>query len=80
MFLLDFSLPPSKAFARGFLKGMAAPAYLYHVEDEPALPQAMMLTVSQTSVADSLSSDWRTVGLDFDKVIDSYGKEATASR
>ncbi|OYU10394.1 MAG: hypothetical protein CFE38_17890 [Comamonadaceae bacterium PBBC1] len=77
MFSLDFAQTPRKALLRGFLKGMAAPAYIYHVKDLPNLPSVLTVDIPNVDVSKALASDWRAIGLDFDKVIAAYDQKTT---
>jgi hypothetical protein len=74
MFVLDFTSTRRKAFAHGFLKGLAAPAYLYHLEEAPSLPPVMMVTPPRVSAADALAHDWLAIGGDMKKVIEQHGQ------
>lgn len=56
---------------------MAAPAYIYHVEELPNLPQVLTVDIPNVDVSQALASDWRAIGLDFDKVIATYAQKAT---
>ena len=77
MFSLDFAQTPRKALLRGFLKGMAAPAYICHVKDLPNLPSVLTVDIPNVDVSKALASDWRAIGLDFDKVIAAYDQKTT---
>jgi hypothetical protein len=72
MLLTNFAQSPTKAFFKGFLRGMAAPAYMYHSEAAPAIPQVMIISMPNVNIENALASDWRAVGIDFDKVIATY--------
>jgi hypothetical protein len=79
MLLSDFSQSPAKAFLKGFLRGMAAPAYIYHTESAPPIPEAITIHTSSLNASSALASDWRAIGLDFDRVIAAHGETTTAN-
>ena len=78
MFLIDFIKTPKESFARGFIKGLSAPALLYHTEQAPTLPNVVYLAPQTISPADSLASDWLKIGNDFKVVVEKYGQEQSA--
>ena len=77
MFTLDFSSSRRSAFAHGFLKGLAAPAMLYHREDAPKLPQFVEIPPPSYSIAEALAGDWARIGADMSKVIEQNGEATT---
>ncbi len=73
MELIDFSASPARAFRRGFLKGLAAPAMLYADFSPPPLPQARPLPELQPLAplpklagtdGERLGAAWAAVGRD----------------
>lgn len=79
MFILNFDSSATKAFAHGFVKGLAAPVMLYHNEYAPPLPIVQYLPVSNVTTSDNVAADWQRVGNDFHCVIDSYGTNTKQS-
>lgn len=79
MYVIDFRNSRRKAFAHGFMKGLAAPVMLFHSEQAPALPQVQYLVPPTTPIHDVIASDWRRIGADIARVIERHGKTAEAS-
>lgn len=73
MFTLNFSKPPREAFRLGFLKGMAAPALLYHVEPLPVLPEVMTVSAPSYPVSQAMARDWAALGRDLKAVVSRHG-------
>lgn len=74
MFTLDFRSSRRSAFAHGFMKGLAAPAMLYHREDAPKVPQFVVISPPNYSIAEALAGDWARIGADMSKVIEQHGQ------
>ena len=74
MFTLDFRGGRRRALAHGFLKGLAAPVMLYHLEDAPSIPQFVEIKPPNYSIAEALAGDWVRIGKDMSKVIEQNGK------
>ena len=77
MFTLDFRSTRRNAFAHGFLKGLGAPAMLYHSENAPVIPQFVEIKPPSYSIAEALAGDWVRIGADMSKVIEQHGKATT---
>lgn len=74
MLLIDFSETPKKAFARGFLKGLAAPMVLFSNYHAPSLPDIKWVTLPKESTDQTLINDWIKIGGDINKVIVLHGQ------
>lgn len=70
MAILDFTLSEKKAFTNGFLKGMAAPFFLYRSEQAPDIPPVTLVLVNPVSAQEALRRDWEAIGHDMSKVVD----------
>lgn len=79
MAILKFDQTAGKAFATGFLKGLAAPLELFRVDAVPAVPAPPPIEVPTRSVQDALAQDWDTLGRDFRAAIILHGQEAEAT-
>lgn len=79
MYLIDFNCSRKKAFAHGFMKGLAAPVMLFHFENAPSLPQVQYIMPTTTPVSDVLANDWRRIGDDMARVIERHDKATKAS-
>ena len=74
MFILDFKASRRKAFAHGFLKGMASPSMLYHRESLPDLPKVTQIKAPSYPIGEALAGDWVRIGNDLVTVIGKHGK------
>lgn len=70
MFILDFDSTATRAFLHGFVKGLAAPVSLYHVENQPDAPRFPQVVAPSYDVQTAMQKDWTRIGTDFQKVID----------
>ena len=74
MFILDFNRTASQAFAHGFLKGLAAPVMLYHVEPSPTIKLVEFVMYPTLPTDRVLAGDWHRIGVDLNSVIErEYG-------
>ena len=71
MFIIDFKNGPARAFMHGFMKGLASPVVLYHVESAPAIPKISYVYPSNTTIAEAIAGDWQRIGTDLYNVISS---------
>lgn len=62
------------AFVRGFLNGMAAPAFLYSTKELPAIPKLEPVSAPTTPLGTALAGDWHKIGADIVTVIDRHVK------
>lgn len=76
MFIINFKRTPEQSFRHGFLKGLAAPMMLFHVEELPAPTVVGPVTLMNRSDAEALAGDWRKVGNDMRSAIVRYGEAA----
>ncbi len=76
MYLIDFTRSAARAFAHGFLKGLAAPVMLRHAETMPRVRARIIKTPGPASVEEALARDWRRVGRDICAAIEAYEQEA----
>ncbi len=74
MFVIDFNATPAQSFAQGFIKGLAAPVMLYHVETAPEAPHISPIQAPPRLSCDALAGDWCKIGRDLRAVIDQHGK------
>ena len=70
MFILDFDKDARQAFAHGFLKGLAAPASLYHSETLPIVHVQYVQPSTAQTATEAIRTDWRQIGHDLRGVID----------
>jgi hypothetical protein len=63
-FIIDFASDPKEAFARGFLRGLAAPVTLFAHHEAPSLPGVQMVEppAAGREIAAALASDWVRIG------------------
>ena len=80
MFILNFHHTQIEAFVHGFVKGLGAPAVLFHNEPAPTVPQVVMVSAPQTPIDQVLPGDWRKIGSDFDTVIAANGKTTSPTK
>jgi hypothetical protein len=76
MLLIDFSETPKKAFARGFIKGLAAPMVLFGNYHAPILTDIKWVTPPKESTDQALVNDWIKIGGDINRVIYLHGQTA----
>jgi hypothetical protein len=76
VFVLNFKHTSRQAFFHGFMKGLAAPAMLYHLEQAQLISEIESIRPETLSVMEALARDWARVGDDMRVVLDSYGKAA----
>jgi hypothetical protein len=74
MSVLNFKHTSRQAFLDGFMKGMAAPVMLYHLELDPPIPVLEPIRTEKLSVMEALARDWARVGGDMRAAIDSHVK------
>lgn len=74
MLLINFSETPKKAFARGFIKGLAAPMVLFGNYPAPSLPELKWVTIPKESTDQMLINDWIKIGNDINRVIVLHGQ------
>lgn len=73
--LIDFDLTPRTALARGFVKGLAAPALLFSTHAIGAVAAVPQVSAPQRPHGDSgsLSGDWARIGFDLTRAIEKHG-------
>jgi len=79
MYLIDFTRTAKQAFAHGFLKGLAAPVMLRHIETMAPVKARVIRVPGPATVQDALTQDWRRVGEDICAAIERYEKETRRS-
>lgn len=77
MFILDFDKNARQAFAHGFLKGLAAPGYLYHSESLPIAHVQYVQPSTAKTATEAIRTDWRHIGHDIRGVIDEQTRKQT---
>lgn len=76
MFLIDFKRTPTQAFRHGFLKGLAAPVMLFHVEALSPPRLVPPVPMPERTDAEALAADWRRVGSDLRAALARHGEAA----
>lgn len=69
MFIIDFRQTRREAFVHGFVKGLGAPALLFHCEAVRAVPSVLQVSASHNPIDQALLGDWYKVGNDFKTVV-----------
>ncbi|SJM94996.1 hypothetical protein [Crenothrix polyspora] len=77
MLIIDFKSTPKRAFIHGFLKGISAPFMLFGQFSAPPKRKIEQITAPNLTAKQALENDWKVIGADFYKVIDTYGKETS---
>ena len=68
MFVIDLDSTAKDAFVHGFVKGLAAPACLYHSEPLPKLVDVATVVCKAETPTQRMANSWRSVGDDMRKV------------
>lgn len=66
----------SKAFAKSFVSGMAAPLMLFGKFQAPEIVTVPYVKPKQISVKDALAKDWRLVGSSIQVAVSKYGQKS----
>jgi hypothetical protein len=80
-FIIDFASDPKEAFARGFMRGLAAPVTLFGHNDAPSLPGVQMVEppAPGREIADALASDWVRIGESMQRAVHRHEQGQQAS-
>lgn len=78
MFTLDFDSTPASAFLHGFVKGLAAPVSIYHVEHAPPVPSYTPVIYQRTSTCNVMQRNFGIVGGRLSRLTDARQEALTA--
>jgi hypothetical protein len=80
-FLIDFAADPKEAFAKGFMRGLAAPVTLFVRHEVPALPGVQMVEppAAGREIAAALASDWVRIGESMHRAVHRHEQGQQAS-
>lgn len=77
MELLNFSDTSKQAFIKGFWKGLAAPVMIFGNFEAPKRREIKPISLNFKTDAEALADDWKRIGMDFNKSIETYDKKAS---